>query len=274
MSEDYQITAVDGCKEWTGQHGLMVDYYIHLDDYPERVVLTQKPDTPAPGVHKLIYGHIEVLDRKTKAGEDFQIHKLKKDQRDPSLPLMSSSGQGQNARTGTDSPVRANSGASFDSRGARIERQAAWKVTAQILSHQNGQSDEYEPAFKGWLAYLSEDLDAYEAKRFRVTDAPGGDAQATGNGAGGEKSPAPEPDLAGRAALMPTDRVRLELVTCGALDITDIPKAIAGLDAAQTKKFELALDNIAAEVDQPSTTGSGIAGGMSDDDDIPFALVW
>lgn len=103
MSREFQVEWVgENTRQWRGKHGEFVDYRVALAGYDaaKTVVLTQKPDTPAPEVGQSIYGGIVVDTPTGKDGETFEVHKLKKEQRPDGQGEQSSSGPKSNALRG------------------------------------------------------------------------------------------------------------------------------------------------------------------------------
>ncbi|MGH2761422.1 MAG: hypothetical protein ACRDLD_02390 [Thermoleophilaceae bacterium] len=228
MSQEFTITSEHGRSEWVNpRHGPMVDYYLTLAGYGDRVVLTQKPDTPPPDVGDSIYGSITVYNLTTRDGKPFQKHKLSKEQR-PDRPhrLDARGAVGQ-----PELPV--------DSRGARIERQHSQEMALRTLDLLDGEIT--VQTIRVWTDFFVSDIDnaisptsqseAVEPQTETPGDAP--------------------PSVLEEAKQLPLEQVLLEAVASGSRDVSSLESAVAGV--TDQRKFASALKRLAAERQPPLT---------------------
>ena len=144
---DYTVVSHDGQRPWkTKQGGSFIDHNLTVDDgqTQQRVVLTQKPETPDPQPNDVIYGHIEEQEIPKKDGGTFTKLKLKKDQRDSgSGAIRQNAGRAGMAQAPVASSERPAQ--NFDARSARIERQHSQEMAVRLMAA-------FEPVTQGRTA--------------------------------------------------------------------------------------------------------------------------
>ena len=186
MPSEWTVARVmdDNPAPYEGPKGPLVTYWMAIEDGHEEKFCywTRQPESAPPRPGMDLYGHLtdEGLTKKGKPKLKFHPDQREdgksaliqrnaaaaRDQRSAS-PAQARTADRGNASAPASPAV---SGGDFDARGARIERMAAHKAAAHLVHDTPPPSRTV--AFEGWLAYLSEDLDSYEAARRGQVSAP------------------------------------------------------------------------------------------------------
>lgn len=130
----YVITNVTGPREWTGQHGPMVDYNLTIEGRDKTAILTQQPKSPPPVLGPM---ELDIVDHPSEKMRD-RFDKAKKTAPPGGFVVGARNGGGREK-----DPVERRS----------IAMQASQKVAVDILRIAQDLPDYKKPTSGGELAH-------------------------------------------------------------------------------------------------------------------------